>query len=91
MVGEFTRGPSLRDGSDQLEPWRWPPDRYEVQITLPPPDYTAVDRYHFAEFAYAAVEGLAGGQALQIRVVRLEDGVVLFDALARVALPFEEW
>lgn len=69
----------------------WPRDRYEVHVTFPPPDYGTVDRYHYPEFAYAAVEGLAGGLALQIRVIRIEDGAVLFDALARVEVPFELW
>lgn len=74
-----------------MVPLVWPPDRYEVQVTFPPPDYGTVDHYHFAEFAYAAVEGLAGGRALQIRVIRLEDGMALFDVLARVEVPFELW
>lgn len=73
--------------------WRdiWPPDRYEVRITFPPPDYVAVDRYAFAEIAYAAVWGLAESRANDLEIVRIADGKVLFHARSQVSVPFEEW
>ena len=69
----------------------WPPDRYEVRITYPPPDYVVVDRYAFAQSAYDVVWNLAEGRALDIEIIRLADGLVLFHALSRKTLPFEDW
>ncbi|GAA1024240.1 hypothetical protein Aple_097740 [Acrocarpospora pleiomorpha] len=71
-------------------PTIWPADRYEVRSTRPAPDFTTVDRYHFAEFAHEAAEGVqAAGLATQVVVVRLEDGIVLFEQ--GMTVPLEAW
>jgi hypothetical protein len=70
----------------------WPPDRFEVRCTFPPPTYNVVDRYHFAEFAYeAAVSHREIGLAHQVQVIRLSDGGVLFDLLAAHETPLAAW
>ncbi|MEW9531888.1 hypothetical protein [Microbispora sp. NPDC049125] len=77
--------------SDPL-PHLWLPDRYEVRSLRPGPDGAAVDRYHFTEAAYEAATRLRdAGLATQIQVIRLADGVTLFDLLAGVEAPAEEW
>ncbi len=70
----------------------WTPDRYEVRLMRPAPDFTSVDRYHFAKNAHEAVSRvLEVGYATQIQVIRLEDGVVLFDLTAGIDAPLEAW
>ncbi|WP_066360160.1 hypothetical protein [Herbidospora mongoliensis] len=68
----------------------WPTDRYEVKSTRPAPDFTSVDRYHFAELALESAENLmSSGWATNVTVVRIDDGAVLFDHKAVV--PLESW
>jgi hypothetical protein len=73
-------------------PPAWPKDRYEVRFTRPAPDFTSVDRYHYAKNAHEAVSQLQeAGNVTQIQVIRLEDRVVLFDLAAGIDAPFEAW
>ncbi len=71
-------------------PQVWPTDRYEVKSTRPAPDFTSVDRYHFAELALESAENLmSSGWVTNVTVVRIDDGTVLFDHKAVV--PLESW
>lgn len=73
-------------------PHIWPSDRYELRFTRPAPDFTTVDCYHFAKNAREAVSRLQeAGYAGQIQVVRIEDGVVLFDLTAGIDAPLDAW
>jgi hypothetical protein len=70
----------------------WPPDRYELRCTFPPPDFASSDRYHFAEFALEAARRLREiGLAHQVQVVRLGDGILLFDLVTSHEIPFDAW
>jgi hypothetical protein len=70
----------------------WPPDRFEVRSVRPAPDRGTADRYSSAERAYEAVTKLRdAGLAIQIQVIRLEDGITLFDLLAGIEEPLENW
>lgn len=70
----------------------WPPDRFEVRSTRPIPDGDAADRYHFPRTAHEAATRLRDVRfATQIQVVRIEDGVTLFDLVAGVEVPLEHW
>ena len=73
-------------------PQPWPPDLYQVTITRPAPDFTTVDGYHYAEFARdAAIHVTEAGLAIQVKVIRLADGMVLFDLQSGVSIPAESW
>ncbi|MCG5217647.1 hypothetical protein [Streptosporangium sp. KLBMP 9127] len=70
----------------------WPPDRYELRCTFPPPEYPSIDRYHFAEFAVEAARRLREiGLVHQLQVVRLSDGNVLFDLVSAHETPIDAW
>ncbi|MBB5130990.1 hypothetical protein HNP84_000678 [Thermocatellispora tengchongensis] len=70
----------------------WPPDRFEVRCTFPPPDFTSSDRFHYPEFAYELARRLReGGYARQIQVIRLSDGAVLFDLMSAREVPVANW
>ncbi|MBP2708372.1 hypothetical protein JOL79_31795 [Microbispora sp. RL4-1S] len=70
----------------------WPEDRYEVRSYRSPGDRGTEDRYHLAEQAHEAVVRLRqAGLAMQIQVIRLHDGVTLFDLMAGVDQPIEAW
>ncbi|MFO7250036.1 MAG: hypothetical protein DIU60_004715 [Actinomycetes bacterium] len=70
----------------------WPEDRYELRCALPEPFFATTDRYHFAAHAYEAAHRISReGHAMEIQVIRLSDGAVLFDHLAGIDRPFNEW
>ncbi|MFC7642776.1 hypothetical protein ACFQX6_18940 [Streptosporangium lutulentum] len=50
------------------------------------------DRYHFAQYAVHSARGLeTAGLARRVRVVRLADGVVIYDRVNGIDLPVDEW
>ncbi|GAA1267938.1 hypothetical protein Psi02_09830 [Planotetraspora silvatica] len=70
----------------------WPVDRFEVRSIRPNPGFGAADRYASATAAYeAAMRMRDSGLATQIQVIRIEDGVVLFDLTSGVEMPLEAW
>jgi hypothetical protein len=70
----------------------WPSDRFELRCSYPPPQFSSTDRYHYPELVYEAVQRLREtGFALEIQVVRLIDGAVVFDLMAGVDLPLNSW
>ncbi|GII56249.1 hypothetical protein Pth03_46380 [Planotetraspora thailandica] len=70
----------------------WPPDRFEVRSARPIPDFRSAERYAFAPLAQEAVARMREAQiATQIQVIRLDDGVVLFDLAVGVEAPPETW
>jgi hypothetical protein len=73
-------------------PSPWPRDRYEVRCALPAPYFATNDRYHFPAHAHEAVRRLQqDGLAMEIQVIRLGDGIVLFDLMANIDLPLGDW
>ncbi|RBQ19286.1 hypothetical protein DP939_15240 [Spongiactinospora rosea] len=69
----------------------WPPNRFEVRWELPGGGVES-DGYHFADWAREAARRAYGrGMARNVHVVRLDDGVVVFDPSNEVELPVEEW
>ncbi|MEV5412303.1 hypothetical protein AB0K60_26145 [Thermopolyspora sp. NPDC052614] len=73
-------------------PSPWPDDRYELRCALPAPFFATNDRYHFPAHAYEAMRRIQQeGQAMEIQVIRLGDGAVLFDLLAGIDIPLSEW
>jgi len=70
----------------------WPEDRYELRCALPAPFFATTDRYHFPNHAHEAAHRIRQeGQAMEIQVIRLSDGAVLFDLLAGIDRPLNEW
>ncbi|MBO3745962.1 hypothetical protein J5X84_07775 [Streptosporangiaceae bacterium NEAU-GS5] len=63
-----------------------------MTITRPAPDFTTVDGYHYAEFARdAAIHVTEAGLAIQVKVIRLADGKVLYDLQSGLSLPADSW
>jgi hypothetical protein len=70
----------------------WPPDRFEVRSSRPGAEFGAVERYHYADSAHeAALRLREAGLARQVLVIRLDDGVTLFDLVEGVDVPVENW
>jgi len=70
----------------------WPEDRYEVVCERDEPHGGTHDRYHFPKYAVHSARSLeTAGLARRVRVVRLADGVVIYDRVNDVDLPADEW
>ncbi|SNR99812.1 hypothetical protein SAMN05216276_1002191 [Streptosporangium subroseum] len=70
----------------------WPGDRYEVVCERDDPHGNTRDLYHFAQYAVHSARGLeTAGLARRVRVVRLEDEVVIYDRVNGIDLPAGEW
>ena len=70
----------------------WPPDRFEVRSSRPGAEFGSAERYHFAASAHEAALRLRdAGFARQVLVIRLNDGVTLFDLVEGLHIPVDEW
>jgi len=70
----------------------WPEDRYEVVCERDEPHGSTRDRYHFPGHAVHSARDLeTAGLARRVRVLRLSDGVVIYDRVNGVDLPADEW
>ncbi|WP_285780549.1 hypothetical protein [Microtetraspora sp. NBRC 13810] len=81
-------GPRRWGGFDPI----WPADRYEVLCERRGPFEPSLDRYHSPALAVESARALeTAGLASRVMVVRLADGVVIYDRVEGIALPPEEW
>ncbi|MFF3439199.1 hypothetical protein [Streptosporangium sp. NPDC002721] len=70
----------------------WPQDRYEVACERDEPHGSTRDLYHFPGHAVHSARNLeTAGLARRVRVVRLSDGLVIYDRVNGVDLPADEW
>ncbi|HEY9522159.1 MAG TPA: hypothetical protein VIR33_02885 [Thermopolyspora sp.] len=73
-------------------PVPWPADRYEVRCERAESFGRTQDRYHFAKNAVESAKALErAGLARRVSVVRLADEKLIYDRVAGVELPVEEW
>ncbi|MEU4832939.1 hypothetical protein [Streptosporangium sp. NPDC023615] len=83
--------PPADRGLEALPPI-WPEDRYEVVCERDDPPGATRDRYRFPQYAVRSARELeTAGLARRVRVVRLTDGVVIYDRVEGVELSADRW